>query len=55
MGDDSVEVVRAGLAAGVLLSLEELRHVQLGEREADVAADLAGEVGIKLEALEVDT
>ena len=34
--------------------LEIASHVQLGEREVDMAADFAGKVNIKPESLEVD-
>lgn len=53
MGDDSIEVVRASPSRMILL-LQIVRHVQLIEREADVPADLAGEIRVKPESFQVD-
>ena len=53
MSDDSVKVIGTGLV-GWLQAFDVATHVQVGQGELDVAADLAGEVNVKSEPLEVD-
>ena len=53
MSDDIIKVVGTGLV-GWLQAFDVATHVQVGQGELDVAADLAGEVNVKSEPLEVD-